>query len=113
MMDVTNKEITLKQAVRSNGLLVVFSCNSCPFVVGSDGSEGWRVATLLSANCASRTTSASCWSTVTKQNAMETTASVEMQAHYKAKGYNGHYLLDKNHVVADAFGARTTPHVPL
>jgi hypothetical protein len=35
----------------------------------------------------------------------------EMQARYKEKGYSGAYLLDEKHVVADAFGARTTPHV--
>jgi hypothetical protein len=35
----------------------------------------------------------------------------DMQARYKEKGYLGAYLLDKDHVVADAFGARTTPHV--
>jgi hypothetical protein len=27
------------------------------------------------------------------------------------KNYSGHYLLDAGHAVADAFGARTTPHV--
>ncbi|MBL7985275.1 MAG: thioredoxin family protein, partial [Flavobacteriales bacterium] len=32
-------------------------------------------------------------------------------AHYKKMGYNGHYLLDTDNAVADAFGARTTPHV--
>ena len=35
---------------------------------------------------------------------------MDMQRHYRDKGYN-HYLLDQDHVVADAFGARTTPHV--
>jgi hypothetical protein len=34
-----------------------------------------------------------------------------MQKHYRALGYNCNYVLDKDHVVADAFGARTTPHV--
>ena len=35
----------------------------------------------------------------------------DMQKRYADKKYSGHYLLDAGHVVADAFGARTTPHV--
>jgi hypothetical protein len=35
----------------------------------------------------------------------------DMQDHYKRMGYNSAYVLDKDHAVADAFGARTTPHV--
>ena len=35
----------------------------------------------------------------------------DMQAHYKEKGYTGSYVLDAGNAVADAFGARTTPHV--
>lgn len=113
MMDITNKEVTLKQSARSNGLLVVFSCNSCPFVVGSDGSEGWEgrypaIGQLCQQN---NIGFALINSNEAKRDGDDSFA--EMQAHYRAKGYNGHYLLDKNHVVADAFGARTTPHVYL
>jgi sugar phosphate isomerase/epimerase len=42
MKDVSGKEISLKDAAGTNGLLVIFSCNTCPFVVGSEGSEGWE-----------------------------------------------------------------------
>ena len=35
----------------------------------------------------------------------------DMQARYKEMRYKGHYLLDEGNAVADAFGARTTPHV--
>ena len=33
MTDVSGKAITLKDAQRKNGLLVMFSCNTCPYVV--------------------------------------------------------------------------------
>ena len=33
MKDVTGKEISLKGAAKKNGLLVMFSCNTCPYVV--------------------------------------------------------------------------------
>src|SRR5690349_24409593 len=33
MKDISGKEITLKDAKKKNGLLVMFSCNTCPWVV--------------------------------------------------------------------------------
>ena len=42
MRDITGEYMMLKDAAMENGLLVVFSCNTCPFVIGSDGSEGWE-----------------------------------------------------------------------
>lgn len=40
MMDVTNKEYSLNDLKNTNGLCVIFLCNTRPFVVGSEGSEG-------------------------------------------------------------------------
>ena len=33
MMDITGKEVSLGQAKGKNGLLVIFSCNTCPWVI--------------------------------------------------------------------------------
>lgn len=111
MTDVSAKEMTLKQLAKENGLLVIFSCNTCPFVVGTDDSEGWEGRypeigvhcrkngigmALVNSNEAKRD----------KGDGLP-----DMQRRYREKGYNHYYLLDKDHVVADAFGARTTPHV--
>ena len=41
MMDVSGKTLALDDIKEENGLLVVFSCNTCPFVVGGRG-EGWE-----------------------------------------------------------------------
>jgi hypothetical protein len=109
--DVSGKEISLKGAAGTNGVVVIFSCNTCPFVVGSDGSEGWEGRyPALGEFCAKNGVGfVLVNSNEAKREAGDSFA--DMQAHYKAKGYNGYYLLDKGHVVADAFGARTTPHV--
>src|ERR687889_166857 len=32
MKDISGREITLKEAFKENGLLVMFSCNTCPAV---------------------------------------------------------------------------------
>ena len=111
MMDVSGKEFNLKQLDAKNGLLVVFTCNTCPFVVGSEGSEGWEGRypelgvfarqngvglALVNSNEAKRAMG----------DGLE-----DMKAHFTEKKYTHYYLLDKGHAVADAFGARTTPHV--
>ena len=33
MKDISGKEVTLKDAKKANGLLVMFSCNTCPYVI--------------------------------------------------------------------------------
>src|SRR6478736_513609 len=33
LKDISGKEISLKDAKKKNGLLVMFSCNTCPWVV--------------------------------------------------------------------------------
>jgi hypothetical protein len=90
---------------------VIFSCNTCPFVVGSDGSEGWQnrypaLAELSKKNSVGFVLVNSNEAKRTGDDSME-----QMKAHYTANKYKGYYVVDKDHKVADAFGARTTPHV--
>jgi hypothetical protein len=42
LLDLNNEYTSLKEEKKENGLIVVFSCNTCPFVVGSDKFEGWE-----------------------------------------------------------------------
>lgn len=118
MTDVTMKGIdgndhTLNQLAGKNGLLVVFSCNTCPFVVGSESFAGWesqynqlhKVASshgigmvLVNSNEGKRS----------GDDSMEA-----MTAHAKEKGYSMPYVVDANSALANAFGAKTTPHIYL
>ncbi|MBK9512620.1 MAG: redoxin family protein [Flavobacteriales bacterium] len=111
MKDVSGKDLSLKAVAGKNGLLVVFSCNTCPFVVGTDDSEGWEGRYPELAAYASRHGVGVAFvnSNEAKRDAGDSFA--DMQKRYTDKNYSGHYLLDAGHVVADAFGARTTPHV--
>ncbi len=111
MKDVSGKELSLTEVAGKNGLLVVFSCNTCPFVVGSEGSEGWEGRYPELAAYASRHGVGVAFvnSNEAKRDAGESFA--DMQKRYADKKYSGHYLLDVGSAVADAFGARTTPHV--
>jgi hypothetical protein len=93
------------------GTLVIFSCNTCPFVVGTDDSEGWE-------NRYNQVTSAAKEKGVntvlinSNEAKREKGDGLEDMTQRKAeRGLTAEYVLDRNSVVADAFGARTTPHV--
>lgn len=114
MSNIDGSLVSLTDAAGENGLLVVFSCNTCPFVVGngskSDGWEGRYNETaakaaaygfgmvLINSNEAKRG----------NHDSMEA-----MQAHSTDQAYAMPYLVDTNHELADAFGAMKTPHVYL
>ena len=111
MKEVSGKEFSLNDLNQKNGLLIIFSCNTCPFVVGNKSMDGWENRynevyetckknqigmALINSNEAKR-----------KQG----DSFKDMMNHSKKQKYDSPYLLDKNHQLADAFGASTTPHV--
>ncbi len=103
MKDVSGKEVSFKDSKRENGLLVMFSCNTCPVVIKNQDRthDICKVALdknvgviLLNSNEASRDDGESL---------------SDMQAYAKQQGYKWNYAVDKNSVMADAFGAMRTP----
>lgn len=103
MKDISGTEVSLKDARTSKGLLVMFSCNTCPYVVKNQtrtheackyAKESGIGVAILNSNEAQRGDDDS-------YNAMKEYA--------KQQGYNWSYLVDQNSVMADAFGAKRTP----
>ena len=103
LKDISDKEITLKDAQQKNGLLVMFSCNTCPLVRANQSrtnevckyAESNQIGVvLLNSNEASRADNESL---------------NEMKDYAKANGYSWYYAVDKNSELADAFGANRTP----
>lgn len=112
MMNVDNNKVTLHEISKENGLLVIFSCNTCPFVVGNGTkSEGWenRYPGLGDLCDEMNIGMVLVNSNEAKRDAGDSFA--DMQEHYKSENYNCDYVLDENSVLADKFGALTTPHV--
>ena len=103
MKDISGKEVSLKDAKTSKGLLVMFSCNTCPYVIKNQGrtneaakhalDNGIGVA-ILNSNEGKRDSDDSY---------------DDMKAYGKEQGYNWYYLVDNNSALADAFGANRTP----
>jgi peroxiredoxin len=105
MMDVSGKEISLNDSKGENGLLVIFSCNTCPYVKLSEA----RIKEVAKLAKSSKIG-------VIVVNSNEAQRADEdsfdaMKKYAVAQGYDFSYVVDKNSVVANAFGATRTPHV--
>jgi hypothetical protein len=106
MQSATNGEkYTLEKLKGENGLLVIFACNTCPFVLA------WEdrfpvVNTLAKSN---KVGFALVNSNYMKRGGDDSFD--EMKKHAINSKYQWAYLLDDESVVANAFGAQTTPHV--
>jgi hypothetical protein len=114
MQDISGVEYSLNYLRGQKGLLVIFSCNGCPFVVGSEGSEGWegRYAGIHALAEKNGIGMALINSNEAKRDKGDDMKSMQERA--KSKGFdNCKYLLDVNSKLANAFFARTTPHVYL
>ncbi len=114
MAATTGKSLSLQDLKGKKGLLVVFSCNTCPFVVGGDGfGSGWESRyNELQAYC----TEHSIGMVLVNSNEAKREGDDsldKMKAHAKKMGYTSTYVVDKNSELANAFGAKTTPHVYL
>jgi thioredoxin-related protein len=103
LKDVSGRDVTLQKAAQKNGLLVMFTANTCPYVIknqqrtndiGRYALENKIGVVLINSNEAGRNN--------------EDSYSA-MQVYAKAQNYQWHYLLDENSQMADAFGANRTP----
>jgi len=101
---VSGENVSLKDVTQENGLLVLFSCNTCPFVLRwedrfpdlkewADKNDVGMI--VLNSNYQKRS----------GDDSLEA-----MKEHASDKEYNFHYVVDKESKIANAFGGQTTPH---
>jgi len=103
LLDVSGKKINFNAAEKGNGLLVVFSCNTCPYVVKNES----RLLNIIDM-CGKLNIG------VVVLNSNEAYRESEdsyeaMKAYASEKGMNCPYLIDTDSKMADAFGAKRTP----
>jgi thioredoxin-related protein len=103
MKDISGKVISLKEAKKKNGLLVMFSCNTCPYVVKN------QQRTLEISNYALKNDIGVILVNSNEGTRKEDDSYAAMQAYAKNQGYKWYYTIDENSVLADAFGANRTP----
>ncbi len=103
MKTVDNQQVSLAGLMTEKGLLVMFSCNTCPYVIKNQDrtnqimayakSQGLGVV-VVNSNEAYRTS----------EDSFDA-----MKDYAKEQGYTWPYAVDNNHQLADAFGATRTP----
>jgi hypothetical protein len=111
LFSANTENTSLIKQLKMNGLIVIFSCNTCPFVVGSENFPGWE---LQYNDLYAQATKNSIGLLILNSNEGKRTGDdsfIEMKNHAEKKAYNMPYLMDENSVLANAFGAKTTPHV--
>jgi thioredoxin-related protein len=114
MEDIYGQTHSLQSLNGKSGLLVIFSCNTCPFVVGREGkSMGWESRYNDLHKIAGELGFGSVLVNSNEAKREGDDSKEAMMRQVKEKGYMMPYVIDKNHQLADAFGARTTPHVYL
>lgn len=111
MQNIDGKLYSILSLKGEKGLIIIFSCNNCPFVVGNKNFEGWENQynelhdlalekglnlVLVNSNHAKRS----------DEDSYE-----RMKIHAQEQNYKMPYLTDENAYLANAFGAKTTPHV--
>lgn len=107
MLDVSGKKLSLNDVKGENGLLVVFSSNTCPWVLA------WEDRYLEIAKLAKQKNIGMIALNANEATRKKEDSYAEMQKHAKDKGYTFPYVVDQNHQLADAYGATKTPHIYL
>lgn len=103
MKDVSGNMISMKDAMKENGLLVMFSCNTCPYVIKNQERTTEAGKYVADKNLGFVVVNSN-------ENLRGNEDSFEaMQKYAKEQGYTWNYVLDPNSEMADAFGATRTP----
>jgi thioredoxin-related protein len=103
MKDISGDMVTLSKSKKEKGLLVIFSCNTCPYVKLSAS----RIKEY-SDYCLANNIGCILVNSNEAQRAEEDSFE-EMVKYYNSQKLKCCYAVDEKSQLADAFGARTTP----
>lgn len=103
LKDVSGKEVSLNTVKTAKGLLVIFSCNTCPYVKLSES----RIKELTD-NCQKQGIGCIILNSNEAQRADEDSFEA-MTKYATAQKLTCSYAVDANSKLADAFGATRTP----
>ncbi|GLB52130.1 hypothetical protein NBRC110019_11690 [Neptunitalea chrysea] len=105
LKNVDNKEVSFSDYASKKGVIVIFTCNSCPFakayesrIMDLDKKYAAKGVPVIAINPNNPT--------IKPEDSFE-----NMQKRAKAKGYTFPYLFDAKQTVYPVFGATKTPHV--
>jgi thioredoxin-related protein len=102
---VSDKDVYVDDLAEDKGLLIIFSCNTCPFVLGWE--DRYPVVNSLAEE--NDIGFALINSNYLKRDGEDSPEA--MKKHAREHEYQWPYLIDKESKLANSFGAQTTPHV--
>ena len=101
--DIQDRHISLKEVKRDNGLLVMFSCNTCPYVIKN------QLRTQMICNYAMQHKIGVILLNSNEGQRGDDDSFAAMQSYGKTQQYIWYYAIDQNNALANAFGASRTP----
>jgi peroxiredoxin len=107
MDEISGKKITLNDVKGANGTLLIFSCSTCPYV------RAWEDRYLTISQLAKELNIGMIAVNPNEATRNQGSSLADMKKRADEVGYTFHYALDKDHKLADAYGATRTPHVYL
>jgi peroxiredoxin len=104
MKAVNGEMVSLADVAKDNGLLVLFSCNTCPFVMR------WEDRFPQIKEWADKNDVGMIVLNSNYKNRDGVDSFEAMKKHAEDKDYNFYYVVDEESRIANAFGGQTTPH---
>tara|TARA_S200000501_G_scaffold165645_1_gene156080 strand:- start:500 stop:1030 length:531 start_codon:yes stop_codon:yes gene_type:complete len=105
LKDVSGDRLSLDKVKKENGLLVIFSCNTCPWVIRWED-RYVKIAEKYSSKGIGIIAVNSNEDRFNGDDSMK-----KMKKHAKKNKYNFPYVQDQGSKLARAFGASRTPHI--
>lgn len=102
---VSDKSVSVDELAEDKGLLIIFTCNTCPFVNAWE--DRYPIVNLLAQD--NDIGFALINSNYLKRDGEDSPEA--MKKHAREQEYQWPYLIDKESNLANSFGAQTTPHV--
>ncbi len=103
MKSVNGKEYSINDMMKNNGVLVMFSCNTCPVVIK------YQLRTLEAIRDAEKNGYGVILINSNEDSRNGDDSYTAMQQYAKKQQYNVPYVVDNNSAAANAFGANRTP----
>jgi peroxiredoxin len=107
MTTTEGTQTSLAQVKKTNGTLLIFTSNTCPWV------HAWENRYNEVARLAAAANVGVLFVNSNEATRAEGESLEDMRKRKQDKGYTFAYALDKDHKLADAYGATRTPHVYL
>jgi thioredoxin-related protein len=105
LKSINGYSYSLESISEKNGLIVIFTSNTCPFVIK------WEDRYTMVEELAKKNNLGLAYINSNYKKRDGDDSFKKMKEHAKKYNYRAPYLLDTESTVANSFGAKTTPHV--